>query len=228
MKKITVCAALLLAVLLTGCATPNKMAFEDKNETITDKSKPILLMSATIANDYKTDYQPHLVVVYLEKPGAKDAADRINFVMGALGRNETNTPDKGNTYLLRMPLDPGTYELVGIRSTYDSLFLHGSFFTPLHETVNVTGPGVYYLGHVSAVVRERKGDEFKAGIVVPLIDQAVVGAAGGTFDVNISDQFTTDQAAFRAQFPALSGVTIQKTILAPFDRAKAQAWWEAH
>lgn len=228
MKRYTVVAVLALAAALTGCATPNKMAFQDKNERITDKSKPVLLMTATIKNGYKTDYQPHLMVVYFEKPGAKDSADRQNFVMDALGREETNTAANGNTYLLRMPLDAGPYELVGMRSTYDSFWVHGSFFTPLHSTVNVQGPGVYYLGHVDATVRERQGNEFKAGIAVPVIDQAVVGATGGTFDVEISDQFATDEALFRSKFPALNGVTIQKAILPKFDRVAAQQWWEAH
>jgi len=75
-------------------------------------------------------------------------------------------------------------------------------------------------------VRERQGNEFKAGASIPLIDQAVVGASGGTFDVEISDQFATDEALFRDKFVALKDIEIRKAILPPFDRAKAQKWWE--
>ena len=31
----------------------------------------------------------------------------------------------------------------------------GTFFAPLHEELTVTQPGVFYLGHVDATVRER-------------------------------------------------------------------------
>lgn len=98
----------------------------------------------------------------------------------------------------------------------------------LHSPIEVKESGVYYLGHVSAVVRERQGEEFKAGPTIPVVDQAVVGASGGTFDVVIGDQFERDETLFRAKFPALNGVKIQKTLLPAFDRARAQAWWEAH
>ena len=106
--------------------------------------------------------------------------------------------------------------------------IHGSFFAPLHTTITVGEPGVYYLGHVNATVRERKGEEFKAGPSIPLIDQAIAGASGGTFDIDITDGFDKDEALFRAKFPALAGVKITKAILPAFDRAKAQAWWQAN
>ena len=84
------------------------------------------------------------------------------------------------------------------------------------------------IGHIEATVRERQGDEFKAGSSIPLIDQAVVGASGGTFDVAITDALSTDEALFRSKFPALTNVEIKRAILPPFDRLKAQQWWEAH
>ena len=41
-------------------------------------------------------------------------------------------------------------------------------------------------------------------------------------DIEITDQFETDVSEFRASFPALREAVIQKAVLAPFDRAKAQ------
>jgi len=104
--------------------------------------------------------------------------------------------------------------------------VRGSFFTPLHTPLESKSPGVFYLGHVSAVVRERQGSEFRAGPAIPLIDQGVVGASGGTFDIAIVDGLASDEPQFRSRFPALNGATVQKAILPPFDRAKAQKWWE--
>jgi hypothetical protein len=227
-KKLITLGVLLFAVLLTGCATRTKMAFENDGDKITASSKPVLLMTVTLKNSYKTSYQPKLLVVNVEKPDAKDSKDRLNFTMDDKARVESNKAEIGNSYFVRMELDPGSYKLLGLTSTASGFLINGYFFAPLHSDIVAKKSGVYYLGHVDATVRERKGEEFKAGSQVPLIDQAVVGASGGTFDIAISDAFATDEALFRSKFPALKGVTIVKDILPAFDRAKAQAWWEAH
>ena len=227
-SQYAVLAGLSLVFALTGCATRTEMAFQNDTDQLSEKSKPVYLMTATIKNMYRTSYQPKLLVVNVEKPEAKDAADRFNFVMDDKAKNETDSADLGNSYLLRLPLEPGRYEIRGLTSTSRSFPINGFFFTPLHAALEPKESGVFYLGHVSATVRERKGEEFKAGPSIPLIDQAVAGASGGTFDVEISDQFATDEAIFRAKFPALTGVKITKAILPSFDRDKAQKWWEAH
>lgn len=217
-----------LALTLTGCATRTKMAFEDDTQKVTETSKPIYLMTATIKNNYKPSYQPNLIVVNVEKAGAKEAADRLNFTMDDKAVNKAVAADAGNSYLLRLELEAGRYEIRGLTSQSMSFPFVAMFFTPLHAPLDVSKPGVYYLGHVTATVRERQGEEFKAGPSVPLIDQAVAGASSGTFDVEISDRFATDEAVFRAKFPALNGVAIQKALLPAFDRAKAQQWWAAN
>lgn len=220
--------AIPLAFVMSGCATRTPMAFQNDTDRLTEKSKPVYLMTATIKNTYKTSYQPKLLVVNVEKPDAKEAADRLNFTMDDKAKNETDSASTGNNYLLRLELDAGRYEIRGLTSMASSFPINGFFFTPLHTPLDVKEPGVFYLGHVKATVRERQGEEFKAGSTIPLIDQAVAGASGGTFDVEITDEFAADEAVFRSKFPALAGVTIKKTILPAFDRAKAQQWWETH
>jgi hypothetical protein len=221
-------ATLVFSLLLTGCATRTKMAFQDDDERLTEKSKPVYLMTATIKNTYKTSFQPRLLVVNVEKPGAKEAADRLNFTMDDKAKNETDSAETGNSYLLRLELDPGNYEIVGLTSLARTFPINGFFFAPLHSELEVKGNGVFYLGHITATVRERQGNEFKAGPSIPLIDQAIAGASGGTFDIAITDEFAVDEPAFRAKFPALSGVSITKAVLPAFDRVKAQQWWELH
>jgi hypothetical protein len=204
------------------------MAFENDTDKWTEKSKPVFLLTATLKNTYKTSFQPRLLAVNVEKPNAKDASDRLNFVVDKKAKDESDTPERGNNYLLRMELEPGQYEIRGLTSMSNSIFISAFFFTPMHTNITAKEPGVYYLGHVSATVRERQGDEFKAGPIIPLIDQAVVGAAGGTFDVAFTDGWEKDETMFRAKFPALEGVAITKAIMPSFDRAKAQQWWAAH
>jgi hypothetical protein len=228
LKRLLTCAVVLLGVTLGGCATRTKMAFENDADRLTDKSKPVYLMTATIKNTYKTSFQPRLIVVNVEKPGAKEAADRINFTMDDKARSETNSADTGNSYYLRLELEPGSYEIRGLTSIASTFPINGFFFAPMHSALEVKQSGVYYIGHVNATVRERQGNEFKAGSTIPLIDQAIAGASGGTFDIEIVDDFAKDEAAFRSKFPALATVEIKKALLAPFDRAKAQKWWEAN
>jgi hypothetical protein len=228
LKRLFTCAVILVGVSLGGCATRTKMAFENDADRLTDKSKPVYLMTATIKNSYKTSFQPRLLVVNVEKSGAKEAADRLNFTMDDKAKNETDSAVTGNSYLLRLELDPGSYEIVGLTSTARTFPIVGSFFAPMHSALEVKQPGVYYLGHVNATVRERTGNEFKAGGPIPLVDQAVAGASGGTFDIQIVDDYAKDEANFRARFPALAKVEIKKALLAAFDREKAQKWWEAN
>ena len=127
-----------------------------------------------------------------------------------------------------MELDPGSYELVALTSTAITFPVFGQFVIPVHSDLVVEKPGVFYLGHLDSTVRERQDDEFRAGPQIPLLDQAVSGASGGTHDVFITDQFAADEPVFRTKFPALKDAVITKVILPPFDRARAQAWWEAH
>ena len=204
------------------------MALSNDSDVASNTGKPIYLMTATLRNNYHTSFQPKLLVVNVEKLAAQNSADRSNFTMDDKAKNESDSPIVGSTYLLRMELDQGEYVIQGLSSTSRSFPIIGFYFAPMHETLKSVGQGVFYIGHVEATIRERQGNEFKAGPSVPLIDQAIAGASGGTFDIEISDQWDKDGPQFLAKFPTLSAVTVQKDILPPFDRTKAQQWCEAH
>lgn len=217
----------MFVFLGTGCATNTKMAFEDDAERMSDKGKPIVLMKVTLKNEYRTGFQPKLDHVHVESFTSKDATSRKDFVMGDKARDESGGAAEGNSYLVRMELDPGRHEIRGLTSRYVAFpLLVGTFFTPMYSALDLKDPGIYYAGHVEATVREAGAKEFRAGPFIPLIDQAVTGAAGGTFDVKVSDASATDIEQFRTKFPALKDARIEKKILPPFDRAKAQERWE--
>lgn len=216
-----------VALILAGCATPTKMAFHQDTEAVTSTTKPVFLMTATLKNSYRPSYQPKVIVLNVEKEGASQRGDRINFTMDDKAKNESDSPELANSYFFRMELEKGNYLLRGLTGFSGIFPVRGNFFAPLHAEMKSAVPGIFYLGHVNATVRERIGNEFRAGLPIPLVDQAVTGFSGGTFDIEITDQFEIDVSEFRARFPALREVVIQKAILAPFDRAKAQQWWEA-
>jgi len=220
---------LLLPGLLAGCATPTKMAYSDEFKTVVKPSDAVFLMTATTKNTYHPSFQPRLLLVNVEKAGAKEKADRFNFTMDKQARlKEADSHEEGNWYLLRLELPPGQYVIRGLTCLSRHFPIIGAFFAPLHEELTVTQPGVFYLGHVDATVRERTGGEFKAGPSIPLIDQAAAGASGGTFDVLVSDRWGVDEATFRSTFAPLGNARVEKAILQPFNRALAQDWWEKH
>lgn len=228
-NRLLIGASLAATILFSGCATRTPQAFENDADRVKPADNPVYLMSATLRNEYKKNWQPHLLVVNIEKEGASDSSGRFNFTMDPKAQLDETDKEAGNKYLLRMQLPPGKYEIVGLTALNRSFPIVGTFFTPLHETLVVSGAGtVTYLGHVEAVVRERKGEEFKAGASIPLIDQAVIGASGGTWDVAIGDAWGTDEAVFRGRFVALKDAPVQKGVLAAWDRDAAQKWWAAH
>ncbi len=83
-------------------------------------------------------------------------------------------------------------------------------YTPIELKPNK----IVYLGRIEAVIRERKNDgELRAGPVVPLLDQAVTGFAGGTFDINVYDNYDKDIALFKQIYPLLNKYTVEKAVL---------------
>ena len=224
--KSWVSIGLLVPAFLAGCATRTDMAYSEGEAA---PRNAVFLMTATIKNHYHTSFQPKLLVVNVETVGANSKAGRLNFTMDDQAKiKESDTPEEGNSYLLRMELPPGDYVIRGLTSTSRRFPVMALFFAPLHEDLTAPARGVFYLGHVEADVRERSGTEFKAGPSLPLIDQAVAGASGGTFDIEISDRWESDEALFRGALPKLGTTVVEKAVLSPFDRPKAQDWWEKH
>ncbi|KZM41026.1 hypothetical protein OA92_15785 [Marinomonas sp. SBI22] len=215
-----------LLLLLTGCASPTKMAFNNDSAKALESGNPIYLMTANLKNVYKTDYQPELSVVHVVRGEANTSSDRLNFVIDDNAKFETDDPIVGNSYYLSMELPEGNYTINGLTSRSSSFPIHGYFYTPINHDLKAEGNSIYYLGHVEAIVRERVGDEFRAGSVIPLLDQSVSGASGGTFDIEITDNWIQDRKQFLSKFPMLEGQTITKAILPEFDREKAQKMWE--
>jgi hypothetical protein len=215
-------AAMMLA-LLSGCATVHQMAVTKETKKLDLKDKALLLMSLELNHEYKPDYQPKVTVVHLETRDADSKADRHNYVPDIDGT--IPTPD-GSRYLLRMEIDPGQYVLRGASGMYHSLFLLGSCMMPIHADIQAKPNTVTYLGRARGVTRARQDGEFRAGPLIPLVDQAVTGFAKSTFDVELSNHMEEDLKAYRMIFPALSDADIQVDTLPPFDRARAQAWWE--
>lgn len=216
---VALCACVIL-LLASGCATQRAMPFKEPTEKLEDKAAVYLLM-VTLENKYKPSFQPRLISFFIDR---KD---------GDKWEKQSHSADVGgtvvvpgapvNSYAARLELPPGEYRVRALFANAAGFLINGMFELPLYAPLQVREPrGVFYLGNLRGTVREAKEGDIKAGPPIPLIDQAVVGASGGTFDAVISDAWKTDEATFRNQFPALAKVPVRKAVLPPYDRARVK------
>lgn len=217
--------ALVALLFLSGCATVHEMGVNAGTERLDLDGKAMVLMSVEVGNQYSPDYQPQILVAHVETPDAKEKSDRHNFKTDLEG---TVSSSAGTRYLLRMELDPGRYVVRGATCMYRSLFIAATCLLPIHADIEVAPGTVTYIGRVSGTMRERGDGEFRAGPVIPLIDQSVTGFAQSTFDVVIADRQDEDLPSYRQLFPALASADIEVRVMPPFDRARAQAWWDSN
>lgn len=218
---------LLLATvaILAGCALPPLMPLAESDPKA-DTDPPLYLMSVVVKNTFKERWQPRILNVVLTKKTAAGTTENRVYRMDDKGTIATKIEGGSTTYLVRLRAGDSFTSLTGMNAIASAFPVNGFYFVPLHASLENDGPGIYYLGSVQAAIRERKENEFRAGPVLPLIDQAVAGASTGTFDITILDQYDKDLELFRSAFPALTGASVVKKLLSPWDRTKAQLEWE--
>lgn len=213
-------------VALGGCATVNPMAINEKSTKIDTTSKSILLMSLDVLRTDHSRYQPDPLAVRFARLNTQGKDIYQNF---KLDRDDDTVEEKDHTiYLVRMALPPGQYLLGDIYGRAKAFPIVGVFSIPLRLKFNVQPGTVTYIGRVTATLRPRQNNEFRAGPVIPLIDQSVSGMSGGTWDVMIQDLYRTDVPEFQQTFPILASATVIDAPLPSFDRKAIQQWWDGN
>lgn len=216
---------LTLAPLLFACAS-NSMVYSDSEPAPKAGGGAVYLMTISLKNLYAPKYQPNVSRVVLEGPGAGKEPEEMDFGIDDKALVEPESAENGVRYLVRMQLKPGKYRLLGARGLSQGFLINGRFFAPMHMDFEAVADGVFYLGDVTGINRERVGEEFRSGSVIPLMDQAVTGYAHGTFDINVSDRYDLDMKLFRERFPNLGQQEVTRQILPAFDRSRAQTYWD--
>jgi hypothetical protein len=217
-------ALIVAGLVVTGCATVNPMAFDKQTKAIDTKDKSIVLMTVDVSRSDGSRYVPEPFVVKLEKPGAQNKEDRQNF---KFSKDTDSLQENGHElYLVRFALVAGEYRLMEVTGMARAFPVNGFFTVPLLADLKVKPNSVTYIGRVTAKLRERVGNEFRAGPVAPLIDQAIAGMSGSTWDVTIDNAAPKDIGLFRDTYPALKDVAIDAAPLPAFDRAAVQRWWD--
>ena len=130
--------AVVAALILAGCLGATRMPLREGTEALDGTGGPVLLMSATIRNDYRPSYQPKLLLLHVEKTNAKPRDNskegKINFAADDMAAQPVGVPAAGRDYLLRLKLPPGTYRICGMTSRIKSFPLIGTFFAPMNIT----------------------------------------------------------------------------------------------
>ena len=208
------CAALCAVVLLTACGTPMGLTGKTKQLDVSQKSMVLATLALT-RSDGRTMPWPKRVQVVAT--GAPNGSNIQTFAIDTEGM-DYGEDNRHYVALLRIPLAPGKYTIGGVGGQISVFPMTGNWHVPLGLAFEVPAQSGVYLGRVAADMHPRKDAEFRAGPLIPLIDQAVLGISSSTFDVKVSDESATDLPLFVDAFAALRTQQIHTQILPAFDR----------
>ena len=253
MNKIATLFGLLTILLLAGCSTPSLSFIEDPG-TAPGQKMPLYILGASLQNTFKPCCQPRLTrLLITEKetgesvrnvirlkiipttppgqitPGGNTAASRP-LSLQIQTEHITPSPD-GLTYLILLETEqpaasPVTYIIEQLTGVSDTRFIQGQFQAILYADIPPHPNGVFYLGHLSLTLREREGNELRAGPLLPEVDQFLTGFSTGTFDIAIEDRYDQDIAALDIHQPISRRIPIKKALLPPFNADAIRQWWE--
>lgn len=222
MKKL--CLLFLLGLMLTGCASRMPIGVDTGTEKIELTDKSLLLLTVDITRKEPSRFQPVPESLVIGVVDAKGAVTNTQ-AMRLDGDGWLTQNDDKPLYAYRFLVPEGTTAISGITGIAKAFPLIGSFYVPLGMEVPVGKPSVLYLGRVEAVLRPREDNEYRAGGVIPLLDQSVTGMSGGTFDVKVTDQSKVDLPLLRSTYPALAPVKIETKLVPVVDHEYVDMQW---
>jgi hypothetical protein len=207
--------------MLVGCGGARWIAIQPVHSgaQLIQTENALTLLSLKMEHPFRPTMQPKVVGIFFltEPEGEKyfSPIDKDYLIVGSDG-----------AYLMLIPLPVGRYNL-RFAAVDNGIFLFaGIGFMPILSDFEVKPGTATYLGRVEGHTRERAEGEFRAGPMLPVVNQAAHGWNNATWEVVIKDAGDIDLPNFRTFFPALKEANIVKQILPPFDRQKAQAVWE--
>jgi hypothetical protein len=220
-RALTYIIAIVAMLAINGCAF-DKMSLTGKSESIDVTEKSMVLLTVKLVNQVSPRYQPDIINMNIEP---KNERKPRLFKMDDEGRFLS---DSGNEFLYRISMPPGKYIIRAIAGESKHFPVMSNFLVPIHTDLDVPAGKIIYIGRISAVNRARTGNEERAGMIFPLIDQAVAGFSGGTWDVEVIDNQDEDMQSLKNRFVALQNASVEKQILPAWDRARAKRGWDYH
>lgn len=213
-----------VVVLFSGCVNIQTMALKKGQGALSTATHSIVLMTVEVSRADESRYQPTPTIIWVtdRNSGAKDQSLRFQLYK----KGDMVELDGRSTYLTSLALTPGRYQLEGISGIAAAFPFVGQFFIPILADFVVKPESIRYAGHLSATMRERREGEFRAGSVIPLIDQSATGMINHSWEVVIDDRSGQDIETFREHVPALIGLDIDDEAFPAWDRAAAQRRWD--
>ncbi len=226
MKSLLTFLIVMIFLVLTGCATMTgadfvkPIALNDKTNALDLQKESVALLTLKTSNQYKPGYQPDVWGIYVLTNDGKEKKEIYRFGPKVYSLTPYDKVKKEfNEYLVSISLPAGKYKLRHINGTGGVVPVRGNFVIPVYSDFDLAPNKVIYLGRIEATLRERKSDdELRAGLAMPLIDQAASGFYSGTFDINIYDNYEKDVSLFKKEYPILNSFTIEKLVLSPWKK----------
>lgn len=210
--------------LLSGCVNIQTMALKKGQGALDTATQSIVLMTVDVSRADESRYQPVPTIVWVTDLNSAPKNKSLRFQLNR--KDDTTKVDGRSTYLTSLSLPPGRYQFEGISGIAAAFPFVGNFFIPILADFDVKADSVRYAGHVGATMRVRREGEFRAGAVIPLIDQSATGMINHSWEVVIDDRSDQDIAKFKEHVPALIGLDIAVDALPPWDRTAAQRRWD--
>jgi len=204
---------IMIGIFLSGCVTNRNMALNKKVTQLDISKESIALLTLRTSNAYRPTCQPF--------------ADRVTIRTNGKEQSESYTYDIGlpykkvskefNEYLISIQIAAGDYmidKIIGFVLPYYVNGNCGNFTVPVNASFRIQPNTIVYIGQIEATNRERKDDnELRAGLLLPLIDQALAGYYTGTFDIKIYDNFEEDVVLFSKEYPLITTQKIERLLL---------------
>lgn len=202
----TLIACAVLIVLFSGCATKYTMPLDATPPSLDVNKNSIVLFTLHTANKIAESYEPEVKFVTIEN--VKGFKKKYKVI-----RSYDFQENLYYSFLISADLPPGEYRITEVQGIGRSTLILGQFKFNIHLHFTVPENSIVYLGRIEMINRTRKDGEPRSGGVLPLIDQAASGFAGGTFDVNILDASEKDLSFIKKKYPQLKAQEL-KVILA--------------
>ena len=211
-------------VAFGGCANIQPMALKTGQDRLDTAMHSVVLLTLEVQRNDGSRYQPipSLVLVSQRETGPREQAQLYRFTK----KYDAAEVEGHAVYYISIALPEGPYRIDGISGIAAAFPFVGKFYVPVLAEFEVASNSVTYLGHLDATLRERREGEFRAGPVIPLIDQAATGMIGHTWEVTIDNRYEADMAVFRERIPVFGNLSVQDAALPPWDRSAAQRLWD--
>lgn len=202
--------AALSVLLLSNCATFKPMALQFDAPPQGESTSSLCIFTLDTKNLIAPEYKPAAYNFQISDRDNVTVVEKYRFDKPV---NAGDSRSGANKYLVSIQLKPGQYILSNVKGGASNLLINGNFNFNTNVEIDIPEPGIFYLGHMQMINRDKREGEPRSGPVLPLIDQAVTGFSKGTFDIKVTDDSDADIQQFIQTYPWLRNKPIDKALM---------------